>query len=533
MPGPVVETRYGRIRGTVEGDLAVFRGVPYAAPPVGPLRFAAPQPYDAWEGVRETTSFGPMCPQPPPSLLESVPGDPVEQSEDCLTLNIWTPGLDEGRRPVMVFFHGGGFVGGSSSVGVYDGTGLARHGAVAVTVNYRLGALGWLAHPELAVAGPGGGVGFGNWGLLDQIAALRFVRDNAAAFGGDPGNVTIFGESSGAMCVAALLGASTARPLFRRAVMQSGAAIAIGPAEAQSVTEALATELGFGCVSREALQRVPVADLLAAQGRVGDAKQGDALLFQPVVDGGVLSRHPAAEIAAGAARGIDVMAGTNRDEWAFFTFSAGSKAAIDEARLLELVRSQVELAGLGDSVTAEELIAVHRAARLERGEPVDPSSLYTAIGTDWVFRLPAARLLAAHASYHPGTYAYLFDWETPFAGAALGSCHVLELPFVFDTVRNPFIALFAGSGPEAERLASAMSAAWVAFARNGDPSRGVGVTWPPYSASDRVTMRLGSVIEPVQAPMEVERSWLEDRLGPYGEMESRSLDIVRPLAPRD
>ncbi len=532
MPGPVVETRYGRIRGTVQGRLTVFRGVPYAAPPVGPLRFAAPQPHDAWAGILEATSFGPMCPQPPPSLLESVPGDPMEQSEDCLTLNIWTPGLDEGRRPVMVFLHGGGFVGGSSSVGVYDGTGLASHGAVAVSVNYRLGALGWLAHPELA-GGPGAGAGFGNWGLLDQIAALGFVRDNAAAFGGDPGNVTIFGESSGAMCVAALLGASTARPLFKRAVMQSGAAIAIGPAEAQSVTEALAAELGLGRVSREALQRVPVADLLAAQGRVGDAKQGDALLFQPVVDGGVLSRHPAAEIAAGSARGIDVMAGTNRDEWAFFTFSAGAKASIDEDRLLELVRSQVQLAGLGDPISAEELIAIHRAARRDRGEAVDPSSIYTAIGTDWVFRLPAARLLAAHGSYHSGTYAYLFDWETPFAGASLGACHVLELPFVFDTVRNPFIAMFSGSGPEAERLANAMSAAWVAFARTGDPSSGVGVTWPPYSAGDRATMRLGSVIEPVHAPMEAERSWLEERLGPYGEMETRSLDNVRPLAPRD
>ncbi|MGA8682042.1 MAG: carboxylesterase/lipase family protein [Acidimicrobiales bacterium] len=527
MPGLVVETRHGRIRGTDEDGLVVFRGVPYAAAPVGHRRFRPPQPPQDWSDVRQANSFGPMCPQPPAAGLESIPGDPTEQSEDCLTLNIWTPGLEGAKRPVMVFLHGGGFVSGSSSVAVYHGAALARLGVVVVTLNYRLGVLGWLAHPVLTAPDDGGG--FGNWGLRDQIAALGFVREDAARFGGDPANVTIFGESAGAMCVAALLAAPEARSLFRRAILQSGAATAVGASEAIRVAEALATELGIDKLSREALLARPVEDLLAAQQAVGAAQQASGMPFQPVVDGGVLLRHPAAAVADGSAEGADLLVGTNRDEWALFTFGASSVHEIDEARLLRLVRSTIRAAGLAESIPAEEFIDVHRKARAARGEAVDPPSLYTALGTDWVFRVPAMRLLTAQTSHRGRAYAYLFDWETPFGGGGLGSCHALELPFVFGTADNPFVALFSGSGPEVEALSESMRAAWVAFARTGDPSAGAPAVrdWPTYTATKRETMRLGRVIEPLSAPMEAERAWLDGRLGPYGEMETRSLDHVR------
>ncbi|MGO8874625.1 MAG: carboxylesterase/lipase family protein [Acidimicrobiales bacterium] len=535
MPGLVVETRYGRIRGTDEDGLVVFRGIPYAAAPSGDLRWRAPQPPAAWAGLRLASSFGPMCPQAATTGLEAIPGDPVEQSEDCLSLNVWTPGLDDERRPVMVFLHGGGFIGGASSVSAYHGAALARHGVVVVTLNYRLGALGWLAHP--ALADPGSvAAGTGNWGLRDQIAALRFVAAHATRFGGDAENVTIFGESAGAMCVAALLAAEEARPLYRRAIMQSGAAAAIGVTEAARVAEALALELGMAGLTREALSAVPVEELLAAQQRVSASQQANGLAFQPVVDGGVLSRHPAAEIAAGACGGVDVLVGTNRDEWTFFTFAAAAAHEIDEVRLGKLVRAQVRAAGPAGAVPADELIETFRTARASRGDPVDPPSLYTALGTDWVFRVPSMRLAAAQAAHNPRTFAYLFDWETAFGGGILGSCHALELPFVFGTVDNPFVALFAGSGPEAEALSLVMRSAWVAFARSGDPSPdgslgdGHRPAWPAYSATARVTMRLGRVIEPLMAPMETERAWLDGHLGPYGERETLSLDHVRSLA---
>jgi para-nitrobenzyl esterase len=532
MPGLVVETRYGRIRGTAEDGLSVFRGVPYAAAPVGELRFRAPAPPQSWTGIRDASVFSPMCPQPPPSGLESIPGDPTDQSEDCLYLNVWTPAADAGRRPVMVFIHGGGFASGSSSVSVYHGTALARHDVVVVTVNYRLGALGWLAHPMLAPGGDAVGEGFGNWGLQDQIAALGFVRQHAAAFGGDPENVTVFGESAGAMSVAALLGSAAARPLIRRAIMQSGAAAALGVAEVSRVAEAVAHELGLSLVSRDGFLHQPVEALLAAQQAVAARQDANGLTFQPVVDGGVLERHPAAEIADGHAVGIDIMVGTNRDEWSLFSIGATAAYEIDDARLLKLARRHLRAAGLDGVVPAEAFIESHRAARSKRREPVDPPSLYTSLATDWVFRVPSMRLLAAQAAYQSRSYAYLFDWETPFGGGGLGSCHALELPFVFGTADNPFIALFAGTGPEADRLAQAMTSAWAAFARTGDPSQAEGPVgaWPAYRPPERLTMRLGRVIEPVSAPMDLERAWLDEHLGPYGKLETAGLDHVREPA---
>jgi para-nitrobenzyl esterase len=531
MPGLVVETRYGRIRGSAEDGLSVFRGVPFAAAPVGELRFRPPAEPEPWTGVREATAFSPMSPQPPPTGLEAIPGDPTEQSEDCLYLNVWTPAPDGGGRPVMVFIHGGGFGSGSSSVSVYHGAALARHDVVVVTVNYRLGVLGWLAHPMLARAGAVG-EGFGNWGLQDQIAALRFVREHAAAFGGDPENVTVFGESAGAMSVAALLGCAAARPLFNRAILQSGAAAALGVAEGSRVAQALASELGLSSVTRDGLVSQPVEALLAAQQAVASRQDANGLTFQPVVDGGALERHPAVEIALGKAAGIDLMVGTNRDEWALFSFGATAAHEIDDGRLLKLVRRHLRAAGLEDVVPAEEFIETHRAARSKRDEPADPASLYTSLGTDWVFRVPSMRLLAAQATYPARTYAYLFDWETPFGGGGLGSCHALELPFVFGTADNPFISLFAGSGPEADRLAAAMTSAWTAFARTGDPSETDGPVgaWPLYRPPERLTMRLGRVIEVVSAPKEIERSWLDEHLGPYGKLEAAGLDHVREPA---
>jgi para-nitrobenzyl esterase len=470
-----------------------------------------------------------MAPQSPPLPTESFPGDPTHYSEDCLFLNVWTAGVDDARRPVMVWIHGGGFTTGSGGVGLYRGEHLARRGVVVVTLNYRLGTLGWLAHPNLAQ--PRGGLG--NWGLLDQIAALTWVRDHIEAFGGDPGNVTVFGESAGAMSVAALLGAPTARSLFRRAAVQSGAAAGLGVASASGLAEDVTAELGLSEVSLEALQRIPVEEILAAQTVVGAAYEGLGLAFQPVVDGHALPRHPAVEIATGAAAGIDLLIGTNRDEWKFFTFTTASLREIDDSCLLRLVSRHIDIAGLAGSVPADELITVVREARSERGFSTHPAELYAAMCSDWIFRVPSMRLAEAHATLHPRTFAYLFDWESPFGDGALGSCHALEIPFVFGTVSNPAIAPFSGSGSEAETLSRRMQAAWVAFAATGDPSTGELGTWPAYEPQRRTTMRLGRLAGSVEAPMESERAWLDAALGPYGHAETAGLEHVRRLPRRE
>lgn len=511
MGAVVVETRYGRIRGEEEDGLAVFRGIPYAAPPVGPLRWRLPQSPAPWSGTREASSFGPVAPQPDPAPGTFVPGDPTESDEDCLTLNVWTPACDEARRPVLVFVHGGGFVTGSGAGVMYRGERLARRGVVVVTFNYRLGALGFLCHPELRSEG-----GFGNWGLWDQVAALEWVRDHAAAFGGDPERVTVFGESAGAMSVCDLLGAPRARGLFRRAIAESGAAVAANSSSAQRVAEELARELGLPVPERAALERVPVAELVAAQQAVGARLGGLSLAFQPVVDGGLLPRHPADDIAAGGPRGVDLLIGTNRDEFRFFTLSLPEVLAVGDGDLPAVVDRYLRAAGLGDRVASSELIAAYRTARAARGESTEPGDLFVAMASDWVFRVPALRLAEAHARHGNRVYSYLFTWESPFAGGMLGSCHALELPFVFGTLRHPVIGVFAGSGEEALALSDAIQAAWVSFARSGDPSAPELGRWPRYEPVRRATMVLGARREVVEAPGEEERRFWEERLGRYG-----------------
>ncbi len=526
MPEVLVETRYGRLRGASESGCHVFRGVPFAAPPVGARRFRAPAEPVSWAGVRDATTAAPMCPQPPPMPAESIPGDPTEMSEDCLYLNVWTEAVDSGRRPVMVWIHGGGFITGSASVSLYRGEMLARRGVVVVSVNYRLGAFGWLAHPALAEE-EAPGAGLGNWGLLDQVAALKWVREHIASFGGDPGNVTLFGESAGAMSVAALLASPKASGLFHRAVIQSGPALALGIGSAARVAEELAKSLGLARLTRAALVEAPVKAMLAAQRSVAASYQVLGLPFQPVVDGGALDRHPAAEIAQGASSDVDLVVGTNRDEWKFFTFSTPALHDIDEGRLHRLVGLHVLAGGLGDVLQPDELIDVYRSARLERGESAAPPDLYSALATDLIFRIPSMRLAEAHRNVNEKTFAYLFDWEAAFGGGGLGACHALELPFVFGTLHYPFVAMFAGTGPEAVRLSGQMQSAWTAFASKGDPSSAEIGRWASYDRAGRATMRLGRHIELVHGPMETERAWVDSALGPYGQIETLSLDRVR------
>jgi para-nitrobenzyl esterase len=479
-----VQTRSGRLEGAREGELFVFRGIPFAAPPVGPRRFRPPQPVAPWTGARGATRFGGSAPQRP-LRLDFLPGFEVgPQDEDCLYLNVTTPGLDDARRPVLVWIHGGGFAIGSGSQTMYDATRLARRGdVVVVTINYRLGALGFLELSELLGEEYSGA---GNLGILDQVAALRWVRDEIEAFGGDPRNVTIFGESAGGMSVGTLLGTPAAAGLFQRAIPQSGAAHNVHPpAVAREVAERMLDALGIPRGEAWRLREVPPAQILEAQDKVTLEVMGRVALlpFQPTLDGGVLPEPPLEAIRRGLSRDVAVLAGATRDEWKLFALMDPTLASLDEAGAVGRLSRW-----LGDRAGA--VLEAYRDARAGRA-PTDPRSLFLAIESDRVFRIPAVRLAEAQRAHQPHTYKYLFTWESPLFGDVLGACHGIDVPFVFGLVDLPGADRFIGKGPEVQALAERTMDAWLAFARSGSPAHAGLGAWPAYDDPDRPTMLLG------------------------------------------
>ena len=393
MSAGVVSTRQGDVRGVEVDGVRSYRGIPYAAAPVGRLRYRAPQPAPGWSGVRDASTFGAIAPQAASGLGSYFPGDPLDQSEDCLVCNVWTPETARGPLPVMVFVHGGAFCNGSGSGVMYRGDRLAARGVVVVTFNYRLGALGFLAHPALADEESGG---FGNWGLLDQVAALGWVRDNIGAFGGDPSNVTVFGESAGAMSICDLLAAPAAGGLFRRAIAESGAALAIDPPPAARIAERLAASSASPSSAGTPCSPVPADELIGAQIAVNaEVDAGAGLPFQPVVDGGLLARHPEDAVVAGASAGVELLIGSNRDEFKLFSFAVLARRELSEAEPERLVGRYLRGAGLEDEALAGDAIAEYRRAGTPRRART-ARALFDAIVTDWIFRVPQLRLAEAH-----------------------------------------------------------------------------------------------------------------------------------------
>jgi para-nitrobenzyl esterase len=497
--GSVVDTRDGMLEGTSdEGSVHVFRGVPFARAPVGELRFAPPAPPVPWSGTRPALEFGPVSHQSTIGLGFMGAGQ-QPQSEDCLSLNVWTPGLDGARRPVMVWFHGGAFILGAGSEPLYDGRRLAERGdVVVVTVNYRLGALGYLAHPCLRHEDSGA---CGNWGLLDKVAALEWVRDNIGAFGGDPGNVTIFGESAGSGSVTTLMGTPRAVDLFDRVIAQSGTPWVATAEEAEANAGRLAAVLGIDPADAAAWRAVPAPSFVEAQqqlmlaGREGGGGltlDSGMMAFRPTVDGAVLPVSPWEAVAAGSAAGVDLVIGSNRDEMKLFNMMDPGLADLDDDGLAG------RLAALLDGGEARGAIEAYRAARQARGEPVEASELWPAMVSDQFFRAPAGRFAALQAAHGANIYTYLFCWESPIG--ALGSPHAIELPFVFGTFDVPMVDMFAGTGPEAERLSGVVQDAWLAFARTGDPSTPAVGRWPRHHDGRQVTMVLGPECRPEESP---------------------------------
>lgn len=495
----IVNTATGEVEGRERDGVSSFRGIPYAEPPVGRLRFRPPAPPEPWEGVRDSTSFGRPSWQNVGGLQAVLGGAEMDCAEDCLTLNVQTPACDDAGRPVLVWIHGGGFTSGTSATAWYDGSRFVQRGdVVVVSVNYRLGALGFLWLGSLGEEFAASGVN----GVLDQVAALRWVRDNVAAFGGDPGNVTVFGESAGAMSVATLLAVPSARGLFHKAIAQSGAGHnCFEPHLAEEITGSVLAELDLA--DPEAVLDVEPRLLVAAEaavtsslmrnpGRLADRTGiAQAMPFQPVIDGHWLPMAPVDAVAQGSASGVPLLTGTNVDEWNLFRLM--SPGDLDRPSLLDRLD---RIAGHGHEF--------HDAYATPRPD-VSPADLWSAVLTDYAFRVPAVRLLDAHRhAAAPGVsgFEYLFTWPTPAFGGLMGSCHALEIPFVFDTLGRAGAEMFLGgpAGPELHALAAGMQEAWIAFARTGDPSTEALGEWPAFDPVARRVMRFDTEPELLADP---------------------------------
>ncbi|MFI0237690.1 carboxylesterase/lipase family protein [Streptomyces sp. NPDC016845] len=458
---PVVETPAGAVRGIRAEFGERYRSVPYAAAPTGAGRFAAPAPHPGWSGVRDGTRPSPTAPQPSRDFgrLDMVPyfGPGWVPGEEYLTVDVHTPGTGDGRRPVMVFVHGGGFVTGSNRAALYDGAAFARDGIVLVTVNYRLGIPGFL---DLAGAPA-------NRGLLDVLAALRWVRDTIAAFGGDPENVTVFGQSAGATLTGALLAAPEAKGLFRRAVVQSGNGTgAFTPEQAQRVTATAATALGVEPTA-EAFASIPDERFLAILPALAglDLRTGTATdplaglspfsLVSPV--------QPADGLADGPGGDVDLLIGTNTEEGRLYLVPQGGLESTTEADLLAVAtRAHAD---------PEAALAAYRAARPD----APPGELRAAVLGQALFAAGTTRMAQAHARISGGrTYVYSFGHRSTALDGRLGAAHTVELPFVFDIADKPWLhgdARLLGPSPAPAGLAAQVHGAWIAFARSGNPGR--------------------------------------------------------------
>jgi para-nitrobenzyl esterase len=491
----VVRTRQGAVRGSIAEHVASFKGIAYAAAPFGPRRFLPPQPTKPWVGVRDALEYGATVPKPPyfPPFDTLLP-EPANSGEDCLNLNVWTPDPGGAGLPVMVWIHGGAFRNGTGMIPTYDGTHFAHAGVVCVTINYRLGVEGFLYLGE----------GTANLGLLDQIAALQWVQENITAFGGDPTNVTIFGESAGAMSVTTLLALARTRGLFRRVIAQSGAGHhALTLETARLMGQYIAEKLGVDATA-EALAAVPNTRLLQAQIELAneipanpDPQHWREVLVnlmphEPVIDAEILSDLPIKLIAAGAGAGVDVLVGTNTDEYNFFLVPPGTIDVIGENALVRLSQAY--------NFPLEETLAIYRD--LHPG--ASPGELYSALATDWFFRVPAIRLAEARVAHGEAAYMYEFAWRSPQLGGRLGSCHALELAFVFDNLHQEANRGLVGANAP-QIVADTMHSAWVAFAQHGNPG------WSRYDLERRATMRFDLISEVIDDPQAVARKVWEGR----------------------
>jgi para-nitrobenzyl esterase len=478
-PNIVVETHRGKVRGVLEDGIKVFKGIPYAATTAGLNRFHPPKPAKSWTGVRDTVAYGPMCPQLATERGSYAASWTIdkEAGEDCLVLNVWTPALhDQRKRPVMVWLHGGGFSAGSGSRNVFDGTRLCQGGdVVVVTVNHRLNVFGFLYLGRL------GGSEYaesGNLGMLDLIAALRWVHETIAAFDGDPGNVTIFGQSGGGAKVSTLLAMPQTRGLFHKAIVQSGSHLeGLAPDEATKHALTFLAAVDVKPTELQRLARLPLDKLMVGLKTVMEAP-GSKPNYSPVVDGVVLPKGPWQPDAPAVSAAIPMIVGTTGTE----TTALLASQAPEDFRMDQATLNKRLVAWIPEKEIPRVVAGFHRLM-----PAASPSDLYFAITSDRRVRQQAwAQAERKAAQGGAPVWLYELDWKTPVDGGKWGSPHSLDVAFVFDNVARS--EAMVGTGPEPQLLADQMSAAWIAFAKTGNPDNSAIPKWPPFSPATRATM---------------------------------------------
>jgi para-nitrobenzyl esterase len=479
-PGATVKTSAGQVRGYVEDTVQIFKSVPYGASTAGAGRFLPPQKPVPWSGVRDAFEYEGRAPQvvggEPQEMLYTDPREP--QSEDCLRLHLWTPSTT-GRRPVMVWLHGGGFFSGSGSYGIYSGKELARkHDVVSIALNHRLNAMGFL---HLSHFG-GRWANASNVGLLDVARALEWIKENVTSFGGDPANVTIFGQSGGAAKVSTLMAMPAARGLFHKAIAQSGSQLTAMPRDAAIAnTEQLLKQLNISKDTLDRLQTVPLDEIIKAMTAMSGAAPAGRM-FSPVIDGSSVPLSPWEPAAPKLSAAIPFMTGSTATEGTFFLPDAQLRP-IDDAEFRKRVTGLLKVDGAG----ADRLIALYRKQQPGR-ENID---LYLRLESDAsTFRTGVDTQAERKAMQGTPVYVYRFEYYSPVREGRLKAMHCMEIPFVFDNIEGG--KGFAGSGAAAQRLADQMSAAWVAFARSGNPSHKGIPAWSQFTGGDRNTMVFGA-----------------------------------------
>lgn len=497
----IIETNSGKVQGYIDEGIHIFKGIPFAEPPIGDLRFKPPVKKKPWAGVLDAIEYGPLPLQgnmPLMDLLLQMLGLEFQESEDCLTLNIWTPATDNKKRPVMVWIYGGGFIVGGSALPLYDGLALAIRGnVVVVSINYRVGAFGFLYIPGVTA----------NAGMLDQIAALEWIQKNIGVFGGDPGNVTIFGQSAGGCSVITLLGMPLAKGLFNKIISQSMPILQGNPTIKS--TNDLMNELGLDTRDIRALRDIKAKDIIEAQNKVlkeaEEADEDEYMGFRPSVDieGGTLPFHPLEALKEGEGKNIDLMIGGTEEENKMMWMDPLIKN-LNTQKLESLVINFLRPLNL----ESESKALIHKYENARKNLlPIKPADIFIAICSDLMFRIPEIHIAEAQSKHNSNVFFYIFTWPSPlFKGAT----HFVEIPFVFGTLDLKGVKYIFGKGPEAKKLRDKVMDTWIAFARSGNPNHGNIPEWPVYDTEKRATMMIGKEFKVVNAPFEKERVIWDD-----------------------